>query len=60
MLPRGLRIGASPENDTRAADHGDVTARSPFALQANEELTTYEATLPARLHRPRGRPRRAA
>jgi predicted nucleic acid-binding protein len=40
---------------------GAVTARSPFTLEVRQPLASY-AVLPlaARLHRPRGRPRRSA
>jgi len=43
------------------AVYGSVTARSPFALEAREAAATYAVERRTRsLHRPRGRPRRAA
>jgi predicted nucleic acid-binding protein len=40
---------------------GSVTVRSPFSLEIREPATGYTAFSPAAsLHRPRGRPRRAA
>lgn len=43
------------------AAYGSVTARSPFTLQVSEAAAAYAVERRARsLHRPRGRPRRAA
>jgi hypothetical protein len=40
--------------------YGEVTARSPFTLDAREPVAAYASTPPAAAsrHRPRGRPRR--
>jgi predicted nucleic acid-binding protein len=43
------------------AAYGSVTARSPFTLQVSEAAAVYAVERRARsLHRPRGRPKRAA
>jgi hypothetical protein len=43
------------------AAYGSVTARSPFTLQVSEAVAVYAVERRARsLHRPRGRPKRAA
>jgi len=42
------------------ADYGGVTVRNPFTLEVSEPTATYAvATVAARRHPPRGRPRRA-
>jgi predicted nucleic acid-binding protein len=41
--------------------YGSVTVRSPFTLEVRQPVASYAvAPLAARLHRPRGRPRRTA
>ena len=52
LLTEGLQDGAA---------YGAVTVRSPFTLEAREATALYAVERVARsLHRPRGRPKRAA